>query len=155
MGEQQNKELRHTELRRAAMDLLARREHSRQELERKLARRGDNAEPIAAVIEALRSEGLQSDRRFADSFIHSRAQRLYGPFRIRQELRQRGLDPALVETALREAEVDWNAQLSQLWRRRTGGKPCADRRERMRHLRFCQQRGFDVSRLGSDEADPA
>ena len=60
-------------VRRVAMDLLARREHGRVELARKLRRRGASAELIEAALDRLCEEGLLSDARFLEAFVHSRA----------------------------------------------------------------------------------
>jgi regulatory protein len=130
------------EIRRAAMDLLARREHGRRELMEKLSRRFDDLDAVAAALEQLAREGLQSDQRFAEVFVHSRAQRLYGPLRIRQELQQRGIAAELIAAALEESGIDWLERLGRLQQGRFGDVPAADAKERARRLRFLQQRGF-------------
>jgi len=127
--------------RRAAMDLLARREHSRRELLDKLGGRFPAAE-LAAELDQLRQEGLQSDLRFAESFVRSRALRGFGPQRIALELRQRGIAAELAAQVLATDEIDWRQQLRELNERRFGTRPAADTRERARRWRFLQQRGF-------------
>jgi regulatory protein len=147
---------RGTEIRRAAMDLLARREHARRELSDKLLRRFGDAGAIARELDRLRGEGLQSDDRFAEAFIHSRAQRLYGPQRIVQELRQRGVDADTAAAALRAAGIDWLDNLRRLQRSRFGAEPAPDAREQARRQRFLQYRGFtpeQVRRLLGADAD--
>lgn len=136
--------LSRSEIRRAAMDLLARREHSRRELVDKLVRRFGDTGAVAQAVERLEEEGLQSDQRFAEVFVHSRAQRLYGPLRITQELRQRGVAAPLIDAALRECGVDWLATLQQLQQNRFGRVPATEAKERARRLRFLQHRGFSV-----------
>ncbi|MOA31038.1 Regulatory protein RecX [compost metagenome] len=136
-------------VRRAAMDLLARREHSRAELARKLRQRGAAVELIDSALERLSEEGLLSDERFLESFIRSRAQAGYGPLRIRDELNQRGLPRAVVERALAESPIDWATNLRELWQRRFAALP-ADAREKAKQGRFLLYRGFAhdaVSRL--------
>ena len=138
-----------TAVRRAAMDLLARREHGRAELARKLRQRGAEAELIDSALERLSEEGLLSDERFLESFIRSRANAGYGPLRIRDELNQRGLPRAAVERALADNPIDWAENLHELWQRRFAGLP-ADARERAKQGRFLLYRGFAheaVSRL--------
>ena len=61
--------------------------------------------------------------------------------RIREELGQRGLKREQVETALREADVDWQAQLEEVWRRKFGTPP-ADAKERAKQGRFLAYRGY-------------
>lgn len=136
-------------VRRAAMDLLARREHGRAELARKLHQRGAEAELIDSTLERLSEEGLLSDERFLESYIRSRANAGYGPLRIRDELNQRGLPRAAVERALADSPIDWAENLRELWQRRFAGLP-ADARERAKQGRFLAYRGFPheaVSRL--------
>lgn len=131
-----------TDIRRAAMDLLARREHSRRELQQKLAARFYDRVLIDNEIDKLCSERLQSDSRFAEVYLHSRAQRLYGPARIRAELRERGITEAIIAAAFASAEIDWSANLRQLEANKYGRKPAADIKERAKRLRFLQYRGF-------------
>lgn len=139
-----------TDIRRAAMDLLARREHGFDELTDKLVRRfGANA-LIRPELERLRSEGLQNDLRFAEAYVHSRAQRLFGPTRIRLELRERRISEAAIEHALTTAGVDWQIQLRELVWHKFGRKPPADIAERAKRQRFLAYRGFGHGRFDDD-----
>lgn len=128
-------------VRRTAMDLLARREHGRAELARKLRQRGAAPELIDGALARLAEEGLLSDARFLESYIRSRASAGYGPLRIRDELARRGLLRAEVERALADSGIDWTDNLHELWRRRFSSLP-QDARERGRQGRFLLQRGF-------------
>lgn len=134
-------------VRRAAMDLLARREHGRVELTRKLRKRGAPVELIDAALDRLTEDGLLSEARYLHSFVSSRARSGYGPLRIREELSQRGLARADIEQALSEADVDWNAQLRELWQRKFGSQP-ADMKERAQQGRFLSYRGFALDQIG-------
>ena len=99
-------------VRRTAMDLLARREHGRVELTRKLRQRGAEAEMIETALDRLTEEGLLSEARYLESFVSYRARSGYGPLRIREELSQRGLQRADIELALRESGISWQEQLA-------------------------------------------
>src|SRR5476649_1755150 len=88
-------------IRRTAMDLLARREHGRVELTRKLRQRGALPELIEPALDRLTEEGLLSESRYLESFVSYRARSGYGPLRIREELGQRGLQRSDIEQALR------------------------------------------------------
>ncbi len=129
-------------VRRAAMDFLARREHGRTELERKLRQRGASPELIDEALNRLAEEGLLSENRFLDSFVSSRARAGYGPLRIREELAQRGLSRSDIEQALQDAGVDWTDQLREVWRRKFAGNQPTDMRERAKQGRFLSYRGF-------------
>lgn len=137
-------------VRRVAMDLLARREHSRVELERKLRLRGVSAELMTPALDRLAEQGLLSDTRFLQGFVASRARGGHGPVRIREELAQRGLPRESIEQALRAADVDWAEQLRELWQRKFAGQLPVDARERAKQGRFLAYRGYSlelISRL--------
>ncbi|MEO4046100.1 recombination regulator RecX [Pseudomonas sp. CAU 1711] len=134
-------------VRRAAMDLLAQREHGRVELTRKLRRRGAAEALIDGALDRLAEEGLLSEARYLESFVASRARAGHGPLRIREELAQRGLPRADIERALDEAEIDWGEQLRELWQRKFGQLP-ADMKERAKQARFLAYRGFAQEQIG-------
>ncbi|GLZ88214.1 regulatory protein RecX [Metapseudomonas resinovorans] len=133
-------------VRRAAMDLLAQREHGRVELTRKLRQRGATPELIDSALDRLTEEGLLSESRYLESFIASRARGGYGPQRIREELAQRGLPRSDIDQALREADVDWSEQLREVWRRKFNRQP-QDARERAQQGRFLAYRGYSMEMI--------
>ena len=135
-------------VRRTAMDLLARREHGRVELTRKLRQRGAPADLIEGALERLVEEGLLSEARYLQSFVGYRARAGYGPLRIREELAQRGLARADVEQALRDSGIDWAEQLQDTWQRKFSGKLPADARERAQQGRFLSYRGYPLDLIG-------
>jgi regulatory protein len=145
----------------AAVRLLARREHSVEELRRKLVTKGYPAETIEPVIQKLAGKRLVSDERFTSSFVHHHAKRGQGPVRIRAELRQQGIADSQVEEALRSAEVDWVQLAREVRRRKFGASPPRGPSERAKQARFLQYRGFDAEQLRaafreeSSEADGA
>jgi regulatory protein len=129
------------------MDLLARREHSSQELRRKLSRRFP-ALALEQALTALAEQGLLSERRFVDSYVRQRSARGYGPLRLREELRQRGVSEALISEALAsDAGWDWSALAAQLYRRRYGDTQPEDVREAAARQRFLRNRGFSGEQL--------
>jgi Uncharacterized protein conserved in bacteria len=145
----------------AAVRLLARREHSVEELRRKLVTKGYPAETIEPVIQKLTGKRLVSDERFTSSFVHHHAKRGQGPVRIRAELRQQGIADSQAEEALRSAEVDWVQLAREVRRRKFGTSPPRSPGERAKQARFLQYRGFDAEQLRaafreeSSEADGA
>jgi regulatory protein len=136
-------------IRRAAVDLLARREQSLEELRAKLQRRFADAGALEAVLEELREEGLQSDERYAESFIRQRIQRGYGPLRLQQELRHKGLSPSQFAEALDRLEIDWHSVAAQAYRKKFGATMPADLRDKARRLRFLQYRGFTAEQVSA------
>jgi regulatory protein len=133
--------------RRAALGLLARREHSRQELDRKLAERGFPGDVSASVLDALEREGSLADARFTDSFVRSRIARGQGPQRIRADLVQRGIAAGAADDGLAGADVDWRAAIRAVRAKRFGPDLPRDYAERARQARFLQYRGFDSAQI--------
>jgi regulatory protein len=131
------------------MDLLARREHGRAELERKLSARGLDPHGITGALDRLESEGLLSDTRFAESFARSRAGRGQGPVRIRHDLGQRGISGQVVDLALEAVDVDWPNLAREVRRKRFGAEVPDGFRERARQARFLEGRGFTAEQSRS------
>jgi len=88
----------------SALNLLARREHSKKELVEKLRARGYESN-VEAVIEDLAEKNLQSNERFAESYTRARAAKGYGPLRITEELKLRGVSRDAIQSALQT--MDW------------------------------------------------
>jgi regulatory protein len=124
-----------------ALALLVRREHSRKELNRKLAARGVQAEDAQAAVDRMTNEGWQSDGRFAEQLVRSRAGAGYGPLRIRAELATHGLDPDAVAAAMDSYDGDWAETARDLARRRFAGK-LSDRDGSRKAAEFLIRRGF-------------
>ncbi len=136
-------------LRHKAIQLLARREHSAWELTQKLSVQA-NASELAALLQSLRDQDLQSDLRFVQSYLRSRQNAGYGPIRIRQELRQRGVSQALVDEQVMTEDTIWWQLLQQVWQKKYCGVPPSDAKSYGQQQRFLLQRGFamqDVIKL--------
>ena len=129
-------------LRLVAMDFLARREHSAQELERKLKARADETDDVEAVLQQLQQEGLQSDRRFTEAYVHQRVNAGVGPLKIRYELRHRGIDNTLADACLEPLGDEWDDLMHQQRVRKFGATIPADYAGQMKQARFLQNRGF-------------
>lgn len=142
------------EIRRAAMDLLYRREHSFCELVTKLTRRFSDKQAVELQVQRLADENLQSDGRFVESWVNGRKRQGKGPARIRQELQQKGVSSELVGEYLEGDKEHWYALAEEVYLKKFGGKPVSDHKDRARRMRFLQYRGFDpatVSRLVNHE----
>ena len=131
------------------MDMLARREHSEREISRKLASRGYDGAVIGDTIEGLVADGLLSNERFVEAFVHSRYQRGQGPLKIRAELRERGIDDTAIDGILEVYADQWRELAGQVREKKFGASLPVDFRERSRQMRFLQQRGFDAEQIRS------
>jgi regulatory protein len=129
------------------MDFLARREHSEQELARKLATRGYAEDIVVSTLAALVEDRLLSNARFAEAFVHDRIQRGSGPQKIRAELRERGIPDALIDDCLEVHADHWRELAREVREKRFGSSQPVDYRERSRQMRFLQQRGFSTEQI--------
>ena len=129
------------------MDLLARREHSRAELAAKLRARGADPVILETVLDALAAARLQSDTRYAEQYARQRAERGYGPLRITQELRQRGVAELQVDAALEQSGSDWTEQAAAVRIKRFGSALPQDIRDRAKQVRFLEYRGFTADQI--------
>ena len=127
------------------MDLLARREHARLELDRKLSKAGFDGDIISSTLDDLEQDGLLANDRFAESFIRSRVNRGQGPVKIRAELSQRGIDDG--EAYLRASGCDWRQLATEARIRRFGPQLPDSYSEKGRQARFLAQRGFTAEQI--------
>jgi len=123
-----------------ALRLLSGREHSRAELERKLASFEEVPGSLAQALDALQAKGFISEQRVIESVLHRRAGKLGGA-RLRQELQGKGLDPDLVSAALAQMQGSEGERALAVWRKKFGVPP-ADTQAAARQMRFLATRGF-------------
>ena len=130
-----------------ALRYLAQREHSRLELERKLARTvadlpdAPAAQQIARALDELEARGLLSNARVAESLLRNQGER-FGARRLKQTMLAKGLDAELVARTLTLARGTELERAHEVWRRRFGA-PAADAAGRAKQMRFLAGRGFD------------
>ena len=125
-----------------ALRCLAAREHSRAELQRKLAPYEEEPGQIDRVLDELQAKGFISEARVAASLLHRRSARL-GDQRIRQELQSKGLDADTVAQALEQLRGTEHERAQAVWQRKFGA-PAQDAKERARQMRFLLSRGFSA-----------
>ena len=135
------------EARKKAMDYLARREHSRAELCRKMGKAGFDPSVALDAIEQLQKDGLQSDRRFVEAFVQSRISQGKGPMRIRADLSQRGIHDSMIQEVLGELEQDWFALARETRQKKYGASAPLEFKEKARQMRFLQYRGFEPEHI--------
>jgi len=134
-----------TTLRARALRFLALREHSRQELQRKLAPYVVDGDDLEALLDDLAARGWLSELRLAESAARVKSRR-FGPLKVAQLLRARGLGDEIIAAGLRAAGADGAGSIEGIWRGRFRNLP-ADEREKARQVRFLQGRGFPLDEI--------
>jgi regulatory protein len=125
------------------MNCLARREHSRAELARKLAPHAE-AEAVEALLDQLEQENLLSNSRYVDMLAHARAGK-HGSLRLKAELRDKGVAESDMSEALQTAREQDLASARAVWQKKYGALPSQvanSPAERARQFRFFASRGF-------------
>ena len=132
----------------AAVALLARRDFSTSDIERRLTERGFTREAIAPALTELRSTNALNDARYGQNLVARRTRRGRGPVRIRNELREAGVAPELAEAAITGEDGPDFARLAREARaRKFGPKVPKDWKEKARQARFLQYRGFSTDHI--------
>lgn len=130
----------------SALNILARREHSRAELKTKLSQRfpDEGIEEVESVLDRLAENGLQSDERFAEMWFRYQLSKRRGPNRIRLEARAKGIGP-LVQNMIDNPELDWFDLALQCAQRKFSNIETMS--EKAKAYRFLAYRGFETDSI--------
>lgn len=141
-----------------ALRLLARRDHTRLELARKLAPHIEDDAELQALLDDFTARGWLSEGRVVAELVCAQRARL-GPARIRQVLLQKGVVEELIAPAILDLKATELEAARAVWARKFKTPP-QTAAERARHVRFLQGRGFSVGIAlrvtrgsGSDDGD--
>ena len=136
-----------------ALRLLAAREHSRTELERKLKAYEETPGQLAQVLDELQAKDFISESRVVESVLNRRSAR-FGASRIKYELLNKGLGAQAVAEAVNRLKGSERERAREIWRKKFDG-PALDAAGRAKQMRFLAARGFggDVIRRVVTQAD--
>lgn len=129
-------------LRARALGYLARREHSRLELKRKLTPHAEGEAELEALLDDFEKKGWLSEARFTEQLVNARRGR-YGLQRIAHELREKGVGEQSIDAVLPQLKESELETARRVWAKKFGTPP-ADAKERARQMRFLQGRGFGL-----------
>ena len=135
------------QIKKECLRLLTRRDHSRKEIQDKLAVKGYDRNQVLTVIDELTRQSWQDDTRYAESYAKVRSQKGFGPIRIAYELRQQGIAPDTVDKIIRATTDNWMTLLGQVYTKKYLGTVAMDSSERANRIRFLQQRGFSSAMI--------
>ena len=127
------------------MDFLARREYTGKEIFSKLKNRVESVELLKAEIGKLEEEGLINNKRFAEQYIYSRSLRGYGPLRIEQELKQRGVNENISRPLMKD--IDWTSFAIKVLEKKTAGIFPDETKQILKIKKFLNYRGFDFNHI--------
>ncbi|WP_374406674.1 recombination regulator RecX [Hydrogenophaga sp.] len=128
-----------------ALRLLAGREHSRAELEKKLAAHETEPGEMRRALDELQAKGFISEQRVVESVIHRRAARL-GAGRVKQELQAKGISAEAMADAVQALRGTETERAREVWRKKFG-EPATDPAGRAKQMRFLASRGFGAEAI--------
>ena len=136
---------REPSLRERALLFLARREHTRDELERKLKSKAEDPALLDALLDELVRSGKLSDARFAEARTNTLA-RKFGTSRILHELKSKGVSAEAAQQAVEGARATEVERAREAWKKRFRA-PATTREEKAKQMRFLQSRGFSFAAI--------
>jgi regulatory protein len=134
------RDLTEAEVRDIAVRYLSRREYGIEELRQQLLQRGADSGLAEKVVGDLADENLVSDQRFTEMYVRMRIRRLFGPLKIRGELRSRGISDRLIAETMPDGQETWFDTASQWARKQYRGE--LDYAGRAKIYRSLMNRGF-------------
>jgi len=132
---------------KTALNLLSRREHSRQELLQKLLQRGFDQNSCLSVIDKLQHKNCISHERYVEMLLRARQARGYGPRRIVQELQQKGIEAQEIAQVPHETDAMWFVVAQRAYRKKFGDTPPHSMLEKQKRQRYLYDRGFCMEHI--------
>ncbi|MEJ2213236.1 MAG: regulatory protein RecX [Gammaproteobacteria bacterium] len=129
----------------AAIRLLSQTEQTFFQLKKKLLAKGFEPDQVIDVLNALESQNLLSDKRFAEQYLSFRSRKGFGPLRITQELREKGVDENLLDSVIADACPDWSAIMQTALQKKFGATRARNYKDQAKRARFLESRGFPAS----------
>ena len=134
-------------IRKKILDFLSRREHSYKELIIKLKDRVDSRDKLIDELDRVRKEGLQSDKRFSETYIRERSIKGFGPNKISNELLYKGVDESLISSLLENNEINWAQCLKKAYIKKIKSINISSINDKEKLISFLQKRGFDYDEI--------
>jgi regulatory protein len=134
-------------IKKDCLHLLTRRDHSRKEIQHKMADKGYESSQVSAVIDDLARQSWQDDTRYAESYARMRSHKGFGPVRIAYELKQQGIEAHTVDKVLQATSDNWLNLMEQAYNKKYPEPLAMDINERAKRIRFLLQRGFSSAMI--------
>ncbi|PMM38129.1 regulatory protein RecX [Vibrio lentus] len=127
-----------------AVTLLAKRDYASGEIKRCLKRYSSDEDSINSVMDRLISHHYLDDSRLIEKEIKKQLAKRHGPSRIKQELRQKGLELLAIEQALEDLDVDWFELAEELRIKKFSDELPTDPKDKAKQIRYLQYRGHTM-----------
>ncbi len=128
--------------RASALASLCMREHSVKELSEKLARKEYKQESIEIVIKECLDSNYLNDERFAEIYWRNRTRKGFGPNKIKQELKFKGISSSMADRTMNQEELDFDEVVQRVYEKKFKGKPIGDFKDKAKRQNYLYQRGF-------------
>ncbi len=133
---------------RLALRFLSARMYTSREIFDRLRRKGYDSEVAEQIVSDLIKEGFLNDRHYADCYISDSVNlNAKGEYRIRQELMRKGVPPAVIDRAIAEADVDFDAALTDYIAERLKITEITDRKDLERFRSMLARRGYSLDEI--------
>lgn len=136
-------------LHQTALSFLARREHTRLTLRKKLMQKGFLHQSVEAILDVLIQQGFLNEARFCETFIQKRIRQGYGPVRITTECKQYGLSNDIIFSQLSQDEEFWLATIQKILHKKF--QPNHQPKEQLRQIHYLQYRGFTLDQIKASQ----
>ena len=130
--------------RASALASLCMREHSVKELHEKLTRKEYKQESIEVVIKECLDSNYLNEQRFAEIYWRSRARKGFGPNKISQELKFKGISSSMADRTMNQEELDFDEVVKRVYEKRFKGKAIDDFKDKAKRQNYLYQRGFGM-----------
>lgn len=137
-----------SEIYNKALDILSRREHSVLELKQKLQEKFDTEYDIKETISRLKKNNLLNDYRFSESYVVFRKRKGFGPIKISNELKSKGVAEVIIFEVL-DNEGGWDEAANRAFSKRFKDGPSTDTKILLKQKNFLYNRGFDFKEIES------
>lgn len=145
----QNLNSRLEKLKRHALYLLTRRDHTRHELTEKLLHKGYTTNEIDTILTRLEETGLIDNTRFAEIYASYRRANGYGPKRIAMELQAKGVPDTVIAEQVKITDNAWFTEIKRVWRKQFKGHYPSGAAERAKQQRYLYNRGYTQNQINS------
>lgn len=130
-----------------AVSLLAKKNYSSGDMHRQLARLTEKMDGVEHVLRRLTDNHYLNDPQLIAYLFDKHIKKLHGPTRIKQEIRQKGFPPGLIEQEIEKSDVDWYELAKEARVRKFGEALPDDPKEKNKQIRYLQYKGFTMDMI--------